>query len=231
MKYLGSKNRIAKEILPIILKNRKDNQYFVDVFAGGFNLIDKVDGLRMANDINYYLIEMFKALQNGWVPPKEVSEQLYKNIQNNKDRYIPALVGYVGFSLSFGGKFFGGYRRDSLGVRDYADEAFRSILKQIPALIGIEIHNKNYYELEIPNSSVIYCDPPYQGTTKYKNSLDYDYFWNWAREKSTDNHQVFISEYNAPTDFKCIWQKEVNNTLVKNTGSKKGIERLFIYEN
>ena len=33
MKYMGSKNRIAKEILPIILKNRKDGNGNILSFA------------------------------------------------------------------------------------------------------------------------------------------------------------------------------------------------------
>jgi DNA adenine methylase len=36
-----------------------------------------------------------------------------------------------------------------------------------------------------------------------------------------------VSEYNAPEDFECLWSKEVNNSLTKDTGSKKGIEKLF----
>lgn len=35
MKYMGSKSRIAKYILPIILKDRKDGQYYVEPFCGG----------------------------------------------------------------------------------------------------------------------------------------------------------------------------------------------------
>ena len=52
MKYMGSKNRIAKEILPIILKDRKENQYYVEPFCGGLGTFDKVSGLRIANDKN-----------------------------------------------------------------------------------------------------------------------------------------------------------------------------------
>ena len=54
---MGSKNRIDKEILPIILDNRRD-ETFVDVFCGGCNIIDKVSGNRIANDKNRYLIAM-----------------------------------------------------------------------------------------------------------------------------------------------------------------------------
>ena len=65
MKYMGSKNRIAKHILPIILKDRKENQYYVEPFVGGANIIDKVGGNRIGADINPYLIEFFKGLQNS----------------------------------------------------------------------------------------------------------------------------------------------------------------------
>ena len=38
MKYMGSKTRIAKEILPIMLKNRTENQFWVEPFVGGGNI-------------------------------------------------------------------------------------------------------------------------------------------------------------------------------------------------
>jgi DNA adenine methylase len=68
MRYIGSKVKIAKYILPIILKDREPNQWYVEPFVGGANIIDKVEGNRIGGDSNEYLIEMWKALQNGWVP-------------------------------------------------------------------------------------------------------------------------------------------------------------------
>ena len=85
MKYQGSKNKIAKHILPIILKDRKERQWYVEPFMGGGNMIDKVDGLRIGNDLNYHLIEMWRALQNGWVPPDEISEAEYKYLKAAQD--------------------------------------------------------------------------------------------------------------------------------------------------
>ena len=35
MKYQGSKRRIAKDILPIILRDRKNGQFYVEPFVGG----------------------------------------------------------------------------------------------------------------------------------------------------------------------------------------------------
>ena len=40
-------------------------------------------------------------------------------------------------------------------------------------------------------------------------------------------HQIFISEYNMPDDFICVWQKEIISSLTQDTGSKKAIEKLF----
>ena len=57
MKYVGSKNRLSKDILPLILKNRKPGQWYVEPFVGGANLIDKVDGNRINNiSINFLRI-------------------------------------------------------------------------------------------------------------------------------------------------------------------------------
>jgi DNA adenine methylase len=230
MKYVGSKAKYAKEILPIILKDRELNQYYIEPFVGGFNTIDKVGGLRIANDSNFYLIELFKAIQKGWTPPDFVSEDEYNNIRLNKDKFSPYLVAFVGFGCSYSGKWFGGYARgnSNKGVpRNYCLESKKNILKQKEGLEGIVIENKNYLDLEIPANSIIYCDPPYLNTVKYKDSINYDEFWNWIRELFKKGHKVYISEYSAPEDFSCLWEKEVYNTLDKNTGAKKGIEKLF----
>ena len=65
MKYMGSKNRIAKHILPIILKDRKENQYYVEPFIGGANMIDKVGGLRIGGEFNKYIANMWIELEKG----------------------------------------------------------------------------------------------------------------------------------------------------------------------
>lgn len=232
MKYMGSKNRHAKYLLPIILKERKNDQWYVEPFAGGFNMIDKVEGNRIANDINFYLIELFKAIQNDWIPPTNISETEYLNIRTDKHKYPNYLVGFVGFGCSYSGKWFGGYARGNTNKgtpRNYCNESKRNILKQANKIRSIIIKNKPYLELEIPSNSIIYCDPPYDGVTKYKDNFNHKEFWEWCRDKAKQ-HSVFVSEYNAPNDFECIWGKKVNNSLTKQTGSKQGIEKLFKYK-
>ena len=72
---------------------------------------------------------------------------------------------------------------------------------------NVEFKSLYYDKLEIPTKSIIYCDPPYKGTTKNYNEFDNDKFWEWVRRMSKQGHEVYVSEYEAPTDFECIWKK------------------------
>ena len=114
MQYMGSKNKIAKDILPIILKE-KGSRIWVEPFVGGANLIDKLTGYRIGNDIHKELISLLKALQSGWVPPANVSKEMYYEVKKNPQNYPGELVGFVGFLCSFGGKWWGGYAANSRG--------------------------------------------------------------------------------------------------------------------
>ena len=237
MKYVGSKNRLSKELCPIIQSYINENtRGYLEPFVGGANIIDKIDcKKKIGLDIHEELIELLNALQNGWIPPKEVSEQEYRDIMKNKNDYPKYLVGYVGFQLSYGAKWFGGYRRDSTGKRNYAIEAYNNVVKQIDKLSGITFRCMNF--LDIPKDKVknylIYCDPPYRGTTEYKTTkFPYDEFYQWCRDMSKDN-TVLISEYWMPEDFTCIWSKEHKTMLNSNKQAgdmgKIRIERLYTY--
>ena len=220
MKYMGSKNRIAKEILPIILKDRKQNQYYVEPFCGGLGTFDKVTGLRIANDKNKYLIAMWKGLQENRQRPQEISKELYSKARtefNNGTNieFDDFMIGWIGWMGSFNGRFFDGGYSGKTATRNYVDEQIRNTEKQIPLLKGAQFFSFNYNELEYPNNSIIYCDTPYQNTTQYSASKDFnhDEFWQWCRNMSKKGHTVFISEYNAPIDFVCVWSKEVTNSM------------------
>ena len=117
-------------------------------------------------------------------------------------------------------------------MRDYQEEAFANVKKQTTGIRGIKFTASSYLDLDIPPQSTIYCDPPYAGTTKYKDDFDSDKFWQWCREKCKEGHQVFVSEYNAPDDFVCAWQQEVKSSLSANGkggGTKISTEKLFVH--
>jgi len=222
---MGSKNRIAKHILPIMLEHRKEGQYWVEPFVGGANMIDKVEGLRIGNDSHVYLIALLKALQNGWIPPTQVTKEYYYEIKSNPDSYKPEVVGFVGFLCSFGGKWWGGYAKNTKGD-NYAERGSRVLSKQAIKLNGISFCSCSYHGLIIPKNSLIYCDPPYEGVTGYKGKFDHMLFWQWCRDKSNEGHTVFISEYNAPEDFTCLKVVQHKTILDKNSQYKR-IEKLF----
>lgn len=236
MKYMGSKARFAKEILRIVLRDRKYGQWYVEPFAGGMNILCEVEGNRIANDIHYYLIQMWHELVKGWIPEKITKEE-YNQVRSNQSNYPAHYVGWVGFNCSYSGKWFGGFAGETkteIGtVRDYQSEAINNVAKQIQKLKGVVFQNNSYYELELPHNSIIYCDPPYEGTTAYKDAMDYAAFWQWCRVMSSKGHLVFISEYMAPDDFECVWQKETKSSLSANGiygCSKVSVEKLFRYK-
>lgn len=235
---MGSKRRIAEQILAIILEGRKDGQYYVEPFCGGCNMIDKVQGNRIANDSNPYLIAMWEALSWGWDPPKIIEREHYLDVRTiykqNSDEYPMHYVGWVGFMGSFNSKFFGGYSGHSVikktgEVTDYIGRAVRNILAQVPLLDGVQFTNCNYTDMIIPPNSIIYCDPPYEGVSKYEYSINHEDFWGWCREKVAKGHEVFVSEYNAPDDFVCIWEQELRSTFLPGIG-KQAVEKLFIHK-
>lgn len=233
MKYMGSKARFSKEILPIILKDRTADQWYIEPFAGGMNAICEVQGNRIANDIHYYLIQMWRELVGGWIP-KKITKEEYSEVRTDQSKYPAYFVGWVGFNCSYSGKWFGGFAGETntkIGtVRDYQTEAINNVAKQVKKMKGVIFQNKPYYELELPPNSIVYCDPPYEGTTKYANDFDHNLFWNWVRNISKQGHTVFVSEYNAPADFECVWQKYAKSSLSANGkigGNKVSVEKLF----
>jgi DNA adenine methylase len=145
---------------------------------------------------------MFKALQEGWIPPKELTKEEYDYIKNNPDEK-PYLTGFVGFGCSFAGKWFGGYAKDNTN-RNYCLNAHNSILEKMKNLMNTTFECKDYKELN-PENCLIYCDPPYKGTTPYYKKIlgefPYDIFLDWIHKQSKNN-LVLVSEYkhNVPDD-------------------------------
>lgn len=228
LKYMGSKNRISKHILPIMLRERKPDQWWVEPFVGGGNMIDKVKGKRLGSDINPYVIEALISIRDHVSDlPKNKKEFTENDYMKLKDSDVYKYKGYAGFSFSYGAKWLGGWRRDNSNKRDYVNESYRNALKQSSLIQGVEFLNKDYLYLKIPDNSLIYCDPPYKGTTGYRKNFDHERFWQWCRDMANCGNVIFISEYNAPKDFKCVWCKEIVSSLTRNTGSKKGVEKLF----
>jgi hypothetical protein len=156
LKYVGSKNRISKELAPIIQKYIDDNDIhtYIEPFVGGANMIDKIKcDKKIGNDTHKELIAMWKALQDGWIPPSHISEEEYIRVRDNKDKYPDYYVGFVGYHASFGSKYFGGYARsvkaDGVTPRDQSNEAYRNTIQQIPNILDISFTNYSFIWLSV----------------------------------------------------------------------------------
>lgn len=234
MRYIGSKNRIAKE-LKVVIQNyiTEKTEGYIEPFVGGANLIDKIEHQnKIGCDIHPQLIALLnKAKTDLSAIPDEIIEAEYKNVKENKEKFDDWYVGLVGFCASFGAKYFGGYARDRKGTRNSSKESIRNLKKQAPLFKNITFINRAFQETpkDLKNH-VIYCDIPYKGTTEYStDKFPYDEFYVWAKEFSKENI-VLISEYEMPDGFKCVWEKETKANFDSNrsNGSKR-VEKLFIY--
>ncbi len=236
MKYMGSKRRLAKYIAPIIQAHIDSGQFktYIEPFVGGANMIEAIKcEKRIGCDLNGYLIELLQFVADGHshVLPDKISETLYNLIKNNHDGYESWLVGFCGFNATFGSKWFGGYARPRKGTGYDRDVICGKIAltKQAPLIEDVEWHICSYRNWA-PENCVVYCDPPYQGVTAYKEKFNHVEFWNWCQKyaKPEYNNVILVSEYVAP-EFctECIWSKEIENTLSKDVKGKKGIEKLF----
>ena len=91
----------------------------------------------------------------------------------------------------------------------------------------LTIGSVDFAEVEIPNDSVIYCDPPYRGKSSYSKEkrFEHDRFYAWALRQTVP---VFVSEYEMPEDFVEVaaWQKCCNMKPTSN--SLRTTEKLFV---
>lgn len=231
MQYLGGKKRIAKQLAEFLNSKLNGYKYYLEPFVGSAAVIEKVNHkIRIGCDKNEYLIQLFLALQNGWIPPKELSEEQYNYIKEHKDE-DKVLTAFAGFGCSFSGKWFGGYCRDKKTERNYALNAHNTLLAQLPLIKTVYFKQADYRTLN-PKNALIYCDPPYCSTTKYDAlpAFDSGLFWEKMIEWSKVN-LVYISEYVAPEDFECVLEIETRTDLKNSSGKMiPRVEKLFTYK-
>lgn len=247
MKYMGSKSRIAKHIVPIIQKYIDNNniQYYIEPFVGGANVIDKIKCKnKIGTDKNKYLIALLNRVKDDLPLYEEVSKELYDKARtafNNGDTSFEDWeLGNIGFLASYNGRWFdGGYAKpgyektkNGQRYRDYYQESKNNLLQQAPNLKDCIFKTADYKWLNETNikNILIYCDPPYANTKQYANAIAFDYeeFWNNVR-KWSENNIVIVSEQNAPDDFICIWEQEVSRSI-KAADKSKATEKLFLYK-
>jgi len=98
-------------------------------------------------------------------------------------------------------------------------------LERLERLSVVTTTSSDYRDIDILPNSVIYCDPPYKDTAGYSVNFNHEEFWEWVR---TNKYPVYVSEYKAPEDIKCVAEFEHRTSYSSSKkGRKKTIEKLF----
>ena len=117
MKYMGSKSRIAKSIVPIIQDyiNKNDIRHYLEPFVGGANVIDKIQcPEKIGMDKSKYLIALLNRVKSGAPLLDSVSRETYSDCRSHQldGAYEDWYVGNIGFLASYNGRWFdGGYAK------------------------------------------------------------------------------------------------------------------------
>ena len=241
MKYVGSKNRICKMIVPYIQRCIEENgiEHYVEPFVGGFNVIDKiVCKNRLGNDIDNLPIDLVETSKTNLevfdnLPVPYPTKEHYYDVRNNADKYEKgyraAILLFASYNARVYGGCYGAFARTKDGkVRNYFNEAKNNFMKQVPALADVETSCIDYTKLNIPVGAMVYCDPPYAESIGYSTKFNTEKFWDWVRKQSKDSF-VLVSEYNAPEDFIIVWSAEIK-THMNNRGKLNKTECLYTYK-
>ena len=255
MKYLGGKQRLGKHIAPVLneIWDKNELNGYLEPFCGSLGVYKNMTHIDtkkfMANDYHPDLIQMWKEVQAGTLTfPESISEQQYNDAKLLESPN--AHKAFVGFGMSFGGRYFGAYSQKYLNGKkeDFCKEMGNSMRRIAPVIKKVKFTNKDYRKLN-PKNMMVYCDPPYAVTKfpiKYRTSVkkydvfDNEEFWDIMR-KWSKNNLVVISETTAPKDFVEIWNTEKYRSAAQskktrfNEKSTKpsethSLEKLFVHE-
>lgn len=230
MQYMGGKARIAKRVVNAIIRDGAPTDSWFEPFVGGGNVMEHAAtrfGSCIGMDAHQDLMLMWQAATSGW-RPEAVTRESYREIKSAKPS---AQRGFVGFGASFGGKWFGGYgysARDG----DLWKVSVRTLGRQAEVFqsSGVQFFQGLFGEYTPAPGTVVYCDPPYVGTTGYSTGgFDHAFFYRTVQAWAAAGCWVYVSEYTAPTDVdhEVIWAHEKTMTLDRESNNRVAVEKLF----
>ena len=193
--YHAGKTNLAPHISKIIFKKVKDNTHiknYAEPFSGmarvGIRVMeddkDKIFKKYMFSDVNDTIAVFFKALKRGWLPNTKVPTQQQWEA-HKKSKAVSAQKSFVGYTLGFGGQYFGGanVRVRKENIKNFAANYLISKRKYLQKLkpyftsSKYSFKQKSVFDLDFKNT-IIYCDPPYVATAYRAKKI-----WDKEKEK------------------------------------------------
>jgi DNA adenine methylase len=236
MQYLGGKNRQAPGIVRRIVELSKF-RHVVEPFCGGCNVTAAFTrrGLTVeASDLHAPLIAMWNAVvQRGWLPQgQDLLRETWELAKDLPD--TDPMKAFIGFACSFGGRYFtspalGLNSSSSLTYMQTGRRALETKLRSFHKLATFQ--HQSFFDIKPRSGVILYCDPPYDNTTGYNGTRQFDSaaFWDRCCDWYNVGADVFVSEYSAPSDIKAVLERRrrvhVNAGIDKVGGER--IERLY----
>lgn len=236
MRYMGGKAMIARHIVSAILADTAERGTWFEPFVGGGNVLERAApyfSQSIAMDAHEDLMLMWLAVNAGWEPPPFVSREKYQKLRHAEPS---ALRGFAGFGASFGGKWFNGYAVSKIDKKHPVAEgcraAHKTVIRQgrVFRQNGVSFTHGNFGSWTPDPGSVVYCDPPYQGTTGYSTGeFDHGAYYKTLTAWANSGCHVYASEYAIPAEVSHtrIWSRERKATLKGSDNRKSVTENLY----
>lgn len=216
MQYLGGKSRLARRIAKRIWYDSGGWARVWDPFVGGLSCASAFAEWEkpvLCSDAHLALINMYLALADGWEPPSYVSEEMHREARDYPDSN--PRKAFIGYGCSFMGGYFNGYARngDDYNGREPWVKASNSLKRAFRRSKHLfEFQHLDFLAVTPRHEPglVIYCDPPYEGTTGYKAAGDFDHgrFWNRILEWEAKGVPCYVSEFSCPLPNRVVWEHE-----------------------
>ena len=232
MQYVGGKEKsggaqIAKLINAVVKRDSLSS--YCEPFVGGLSVLRRIQcPQRVAQDACEALITLYRAIQGGWEPPRELSREQWETYRTTQDPNDP-MTAFAGFGCSTFGSWFQAYVKRYKYTDRYvsgAEAAANSLARKMKTCMDVTFASGDYRTA--PEADITYCDPPYRGTLGYGAvpEWDPDAFWDWARTRSG---LLAVSEMQAPEDFTPALSLNVQHRIATGSGKRRQ-EFLWVHE-
>jgi site-specific DNA-adenine methylase len=254
--YHAGKSKLAKTISKMVYKKAEENpsiKNYAEPFSGmgrvGIKVMEddknKVFKKYYFTDVNPTISVLFKALKKGWLPKLEnITQEKWESYKKNKKP--SAQKSFVGYTLGFGGQYFGGKNvrteKRSHGGKNFAVNYMKSKKKYLKELqpyfksSKFSYKEKSVFDLDFKDT-IIYCDPPYVSTVfrakKIWNKEKETKFWNTIKNwlEPSKNNIVILSNSKRTNKMKGLRVKKIYEDDVGygswKPNSKKRKEMIF----
>jgi site-specific DNA-adenine methylase len=254
--YHAGKSKLAKTISKMVYKKAEENpsiKNYAEPFSGmgrvGIKVMEddknKVFKKYYFTDVNPTISVLFKALKKGWLPKLEnITQEKWESYKKNKKP--SAQKSFVGYTLGFGGQYFGGKNvrteKRSHGGKNFAVNYMKSKKKYLKELqpyfksSKFSYKEKSVFDLDFKDT-IIYCDPPYVSTVfrakKIWNKEKENKFWNTIKKwlEPSKNNIVILSNSKRTNKMKGLRVKKIYEDDVGygswKANSKKRKEMIF----